>query len=300
VVRARTESLVRVAARFSQSIPGSISKVVPAKRLKLRRPGVCVRCGAELTAGTSAWWEPEERTVTCLTCHPTPAPSPPAPEPAELEVFDHGYAGASLGRAYDRRKARREQRVREAHPRIGELLLKWHAPQHETAFRQGQLAEESVAESLERRTADGPTMLLHNRRMPRGRGDIDHMAVAPTGVFVIDTKDWGGAVRVESPLFGTPKLFVGSRDRTKLVDGLDRQVAAVRDALDALGHSEITIQGIFCLTRADKPLFGTTRFRGHMLLYRKTLAKRLNAAGDLNADTIQTVARELAHAFPPA
>ena len=71
-------------------------------------------------------------------------------------------------------------------------------------------------------------------------------------------------------------------------------------ALNALGHSEITIQGVFCLTRADKPLFGTTRFRGHMLLYRKALAKRLNGAGDLDADAIKTLARELTQAFPPA
>jgi hypothetical protein len=143
-------------------------------------------------------------------------------------------------------------------------------------------------------------MLLHNRRMPSGRGDIDHIAVAPTGVFVIDTKDWRGSVRLESPLFGKPKLLVGGRDRTKLVDGLDRQVAAVRAALEASGYSDITIQGVFCLTRADKLLFGTTRFRGHMLLYRKALAKRLNAAGDLGADTIRILARELSAAFPPA
>lgn len=278
-----------------------MSKVVPGRTLKLGRPGVCVACGVELLAGTAAWWESDERTVTCLTCHAMPAPMPPVPELPELEVFDRGEAGASLAREYDRRKAGRERRVREAHPRIGEFLLKWQdAPQHEAAFRQGQLAEESVAESLERRTADGPVILLHNRRMPKGRGDLDHIAIAPTGVFVIDTKDWGGTVRVESPLFGTPRLLVGGRDRTKLVDGLDRQVAAVRAALEALGRSEITIQGVFCLTRADKPLFGTARFRGHALLYRKALAKRLNAAGDLGADTINSLAHELAHAFPAA
>lgn len=278
-----------------------MSAVVPGRALKLRRADVCVSCGAELLAGTAAWWDSEQRVVTCLACHATSTPTSPVLEPAEIEVFDGGDAGASLGREYDRRKARREERTREAHPRIGELLLNWQeAPQHERAFRQGQLAEESVAESLKTRTANGPTMLLHNRRMPSGRGDIDHIAVAPTGVFVIDTKDWGGSVRLESPLFGKPKLLVGGRDRTKLVDGLDRQVAAVRAALEASGYSDITIQGVFCLTRADKPLFGTTRFRGHMLLYRKALAKRLKAAGDLGADTIRILARELSAAFPPA
>jgi len=37
-----------------------------------------------------------------------------------------------------------------------------------------------------------------------------------------------GEVRVERPWLGKPKLVVNGRDRTKIVDGLDRQVAAVR------------------------------------------------------------------------
>jgi hypothetical protein len=159
-VRARTESAGPVAACFSRRIAQSMTNAVPGRTLKLRRADVCVGCGTELSAGTAAWWDAEARTVTCLTCHTTLSPSSPALEPLEVEVFARGDAGASLGREYDRRRAKREQRVRAAHPRIGEFLLKWQdAPQHETAFRQGQLAEESVAESLERRAADGPTTL---------------------------------------------------------------------------------------------------------------------------------------------
>ncbi len=55
-------------------------------------------------------------------------------------------------------------------------------------------------------------MLLHNRRTPRGRSDIDHIAVTPIGEFVIDTRAWDGNARVKSPLFGTPKLLVGRPD----------------------------------------------------------------------------------------
>lgn len=54
--------------------------------------------------------------------------------------------------------------------------------------------EEAVAEALERRTAEGSTVLLHDRRMPGGRGNVDHIAVAPSGVYVIDTKDLTGKV----------------------------------------------------------------------------------------------------------
>ena len=71
--------------------------------------------------------------------------------------------------------------------------------------------------------------LLHDRRMPRGRGNIDHLAVAPTGVCVTDAKAHKGKVRIARPVFGLEKLLINSRDRTRLLDGLDRQVEAVRE-----------------------------------------------------------------------
>lgn len=213
-------------------------------------------------------------------------------------MLERGQAGASAAREYERRKAHREERTRAAHPIISDALLAVRGqPQHETAFRRGAAGEAAVAESLERRLEGGPAILLHDRRMPRGRGNIDHLAIAPTGVYVVDAKDWSGKVRVATPLLGASKLLIAGRDRTSLIDGLDRQVAAVDDAL---APADITIQGVLCFTRADLPLLGTTRLRGHLLLYRKALAKRLNAQGALSPGAIDALARTLAVAFPPA
>lgn len=103
-------------------------------------------------------------------------------------------------------------------------------PQHQRAWSRGRQGEEAVAEALERRTAEGSTVLLHDRRMPGGRENVDHIAVAPSGVYVIDTKDLTGKVAVRTPVFGQPKLLVAGRDRTKLVAGPERQVAVVREA----------------------------------------------------------------------
>ena len=149
------------------------------------------------------------------------------------------------------------------------------------------------------RTAGGPTVLLHDRRMPGGRGNIDHLAIAPSGVFVIDAKDWKGKVGVTTPLFSTSKLLIAGRDRTKLIDGLDRQVAAVRAALVATPE-DWPVQGVLCFTQADLPWLGTAKMRSHLLLYRKALAKRLNAAGPFSAEQIDATTRALAAAFPPA
>ena len=182
---------------------------VGARKLKIRRHDACVTCGDALAAGTTAWWDPEARTIACTACWDSEHMSP-APAEAPLQLGD---PGASLMREHERRRRNREQRTREAHPRIGGLLLALQgAPQHESAFHQGALAERAVADSLAIRTDSDRIITLHNRRMPTGRGDIDHLAIAPTGVWVIDKKDWKGKVEISAPWFGTPELLIRGRD----------------------------------------------------------------------------------------
>lgn len=265
-----------------------------ARSLILRKDDLCAGCGTHVAAGTRATWDATARSVTCPSCSKrTPR------DLSRLEILDRGAAGASAAREYDRRKTNRETRIRSEHPRLGGVILALSdEPQHQRAWDRGRQGEEAVAEALERRTADGAAVLLHDRRIPGSRANIDHIVVAPSGVYVVDAKDIVGKVVVRTPMFGQPKLVVAGRDRTKLIDGLDRQVAAVTAAL--AGASVPSVLGVLCFTRADLPLLGTTRIRGHVLLYRKALAKRLNDDGPLDAGQIEAVARRLAAAMPAA
>jgi hypothetical protein len=207
-----------------------------------------------------------------------------------------------VAREYRRRRDKREARIRAAHPWIGGLLLALgRAPQREAAFHQGELGETEVAAYLERHLEHGPAILLHDRRMPRGHGNIDHLAIAPTGVYVIDAKNLHGKVRIANPLFGSAKLLVNGRNRTKLVDGLDRQVRVVRDALATSAHPDVPLWGVLCFTSsADLPLLGQLKMREHVMLHRRTLAKRLGKTGPLQTPAIDALARALAAALPPA
>jgi hypothetical protein len=242
------------------------------------------------------WWDPAAKTVTCPDCHELTVAGADAHHGA---TPDRGAAGASAGREHERRRTNRETRIRNAHPHLGGLLL-WltDAPQHERAFRTGQLGEVAVGQSLEKRTAEGSAVVLHDRRMPLGRGNIDHIAVTPSGVYVIDAKAHSGTVRVEKHLFGATKLRIAGREHTKLIDGLDRQVAAVRAAVDSADHANAPVQGVLCFTNADLPVLRTLTMRGHLLLYRRALAKRLNSDGDLQPAAIDSIAR--ATELPPA
>ncbi len=223
-------------------------------------------------------------------------PSEPVPN-----ALDRGRPGASVGREYRRRRGNREARVRRRHPHIGGLLLALGtSPQHERAFAHGQLGEETVARALERRLANGPAALLHDRRMPGGYGNIDHLAVAPRGVYVIDAKAIKGKVRVRRGGPGTSRLQINGRTRNKLVLGLARQVDAVRSGLDAEGHRGAPVTGVLCFTEADFPLFGRMQIDGYLLRHRRALAKELNASGPLTPQAIDSLLCSLSERFPPA
>jgi hypothetical protein len=117
--------------------------------------------------------------------------------------------------------------------------------------------------------------------MPRGHGNIDHLAVAPAGVFVIDSKRYTGKVVVDEG----ERLLVKGRERRKIVDGLDRQVEVVRAALRDFGQGEVEVQGVLCFVKRNFALGeGKQTVRGHLLLRRRSLARHLTAKGPLGPE----------------
>jgi hypothetical protein len=279
-----------------------------SRMLKLRWPARCGICGCPLDSGARASWDSDTRLVTCPACLMGAAGEPARSRPVLSQgsapahaTLDRGLPGASAHREYRRRRGNREARVRQRHPRIGGLLLALAgSPQHERAFERGRLGEETVARALERRLARGPAVLLHDRRMPHSYGNIDHLAVAARGVYVIDAKAIKGKVQVRPGRSGTSRLQVNGRTRDKLVLGLARQVDAVRGQLDAHGHGDVPVTGALCFTEADFPLFGRTHVEGYLLRHPRLLAKELNASGPLTPHTIEDLARELQQWFPAA
>jgi hypothetical protein len=219
--------------------------------------------------------------------------------------FDLGTAGAGARREYERRRANRERRTRESHPHIGNLLLKLQdAPEHEKAWATGAAGEKALAAFLLKRCPE--VIVLHDRRIPRSRANIDHLAVAPSGVYVIDAKVYKGKIEVRKPFFGDEQLVIAGRSKPKLVEGLQRQVEAVQSALDSAGQ-QVPVHGCFCFINpkgqaggSGIPLLRTLNINGFSLYYPRKLAKRLNGPGELTQDRIEVVSESLARLFPSA
>jgi hypothetical protein len=210
----------------------------------------------------------------------------------------NGKAGASARREHERRKAKREAAVRERHPRVGGVIIALQdAPQHESRWARGAGGEELVEQALTKRCPN--VAVLHDRRIPGSRANIDHIAVAPSGIWVIDTKRYKGKLQVANPLFGKPTLRVGGRDQTKLVDGLVKQVELVIAAVADVGL-DAPVHGCFCFVDSELPLIGTPSINGFTIFGRKGLARQLNRAGSLASDGAATLVAALSERFPTA
>jgi hypothetical protein len=227
----------------------------------------------------------------------------------DSESGGFGEPGRSARREYERRRQRRE--VSKRHWVVGLLrdLLGLSRTERRRLARDerwadGAEGEELLAAELARRCP--LVLMLHDRRLPGTRANIDHVAVAASGVYVIDTKRYKGKIEVHSPLFGQAKLKIAGRDRTNLIDGLDGQVAAVRAALVDMG-SDIPVHGALCFVApkgrfADVglPVLRTLNIRGYALYYARRLAKRLNGPGPLSPEFARIVHAELAKRLPAA
>ncbi|MDQ1723518.1 MAG: hypothetical protein QOG52_546, partial [Frankiaceae bacterium] len=286
------------------------------KLMPLRYAGTCRTCGEALLAKTKAAYDPDTKTVLCLSCAgsedgrlstATPQALVP-PIPQQASPASPGVAGESLQREYERRSAKREKNIREAHPRIGGFLLAvTNEPQSTRAFAQGAIGERKAADRLTELCGNSVLLLL-NRKLGKGRrdGDIDVLAVTSAGVRVIDVKrykDAAVAVRRTGGLFSPVReqLMIAGRDRSNLLESLNRQREAVQAALATFDSPvPIAVERGFCFVDANLPMFGTPTIDGVPLMGPKGTAASLNAAtGVLDRETRDRIHRHLAETLPP-
>ena len=142
--------------------------------------------------------------------------------------------------------------------------------------------------------------MLHDRRIPGSRANIDHIAIGPGGVTVIDAKNYQGKVRAEArggllrPR--TEHLMIRGRDQTKLIDGVRRQVELVRTVCDATD-----VRGALCMANVDGlPTIGRVTVSGIAVDGPKRIAALARRPGSLTTAEIELLAVTLATALPCA
>ena len=103
--------------------------------------------------------------------------------------------------------------------------------------------------------------------------------------------------KADSSAHEQKKLLVGSRDCTKLADGMVKQVQVVETTIG----NDVPIHGVLCFVEADWPLIGGAfRTRGVEVLWPKKLYTKLQESGPIEPADIDDLHRRLATALPPA
>src|SRR3954451_7201780 len=254
--------------------------------------GVCSRCRTPLLRGTPAIWERTTRTLRCIECPTQSSASPPA--------VDYGVAGRSARAEAERRAATREREISErwGDGFVGSLVRAFSdEPQSTRAWAIGAAGEEKVAAELA--TVPG-LKVLNDRRVPGTRGNIDHIVIAPAGVFVVDAKNYRGRIEIRDRggfLTTDERLYVGRRDCSRLVDGLLRQLDPVRAALrDTVG---VPVTPVLCFVDGEWPLFGSSgEYRGVRLESERSLKTLVTRQDVFNAVSIERLAAMVARALP--
>lgn len=279
--------------------------------INLRRAGRCPGCGTELAVGTRAGWDAVSETVTCVACLP-----------GDEVPIDRGHAGASVVRTYQRRAERHQKAeqarveadrawrktVKDEHPVLGRLAAAVRPkaeirpePQHVRSWATGAPGETRVGEVLD--GIEG-IVALHDRRIPGRTANIDHIAVTPSAIWVIDAKryldkkveyhDAGGLFRTDE------RLLVGGRNRTKLADVMTDQVETVSGVLVKVGV-EATVRPMLCFVGSTWGLFAKPfMVRGVAVAWPLALPEVLGRPGPNDGEDIQRLARTLAPSLPPA
>lgn len=90
-------------------------------------------------------------------------------------------------------------------------------------------------------------------RVPGSLANIDHVAIGPRGIFVIDAKHYAGKIEkrdVGGWVRRDERLFVRGRDRTKLAEAMERQVDVVSRAVGS-AEPPVCITPVLCFVDAE-------------------------------------------------
>lgn len=280
------------------------------KHLFLSKPDTCSVCHAEMPVGTAAWWDRTNRKVTCEHCHAPSAEVPSSERPKIVDPSDarpdqfpairKGMAGQSSLDEFRRRHDKREARIDAKFGRLaGVVKFLTDDPQSIRAWAKGSAGERLLAASLEKNLGNH-SIILSDRRVPKTRGNIDHLVIASSGVWVIDAKNYSGLVeqRDVGGWFKVDKrLFVGGRDRSKILEGLTWQVDAVATALDG---RDVPVSPALCFTDAEWRLFAKPFvLRGVFVSGPNALARRIEENPKLTREKVLEIASHLSLALPP-
>ena len=243
----------------------------------LRYGGICDSCGAKIDVRSTGWHDPDLKKVRCASCGPL----------AEVDV-----AGETHEMSPD--------------PIGGSAALREGRSRHDHKWVKGAAGEYLMDQSLRNRLSKD-AVILTDRQIPGTKANIDHLVVASSGVWIIDTKNWKGRIEYKgSSSFSTdPRLYVAGKDRTAVVEAMYAMVIPVAKAIDnrsvPVNPALVFIDGDWATAALPRLMMNRPyQHLGVWITPPKILAKMINEAGPLDNQAVQVLGVKLDHLFVPA
>jgi hypothetical protein len=170
--------------------------------------------------------------------------------------------------------------------------LRFRASQPTRAWRDGARGERATARRLQRLERHG-YVVLHDLQVPGSHANIDHLAVGPAGVFVIDSKYYRGALQ----LGGEGMLWYGGYP---LAQQLATAVWATLRVAEALQlPPEVPVVPLLVIHRAPVPWGGLT-VAGVQVIPPSALVDTLGREAVLLAAQVELIAGQAIARLHPA
>lgn len=188
--------------------------------------------------------------------------------------------------------------------RVGRLAKVFTSePQSTAAWAKGSVGEHRLGLRLSRDLAD-VGVVLHDRVVSGTKRTIDHLVVAPSGIWIVEAKNCKGRIgRRDCGDWGHEDLrvYVDGKDRTKLVSEVTWQTGTVQLVLELIGFGDVPIHRALCFTDSEWSLF-TRPFQidDVWIIWAKRLVKMARDSGPLDDHDIRTIATHLADRLPSA
>ncbi|MEV4174702.1 nuclease-related domain-containing protein [Nonomuraea sp. NPDC049709] len=144
---------------------------------------------------------------------------------------------------------------------LADTLQRWRVHSPAAAWRKGARGERATARRLRSLELAGYAV-LHDRRLPRSKANLDHLVIGRAGVIVIDSKQWHRNTRI-SGRHG--QLWIGRRPADALVKAAAFEARRVAELLRAAGWT-VPVTPVVAVHGARLPRWGTLTVSGVTLL----------------------------------
>lgn len=167
------------------------------------------------------------------------------------------------------------------------VLQQWLGTRRTTeAWRIGAEGEEATAAALA--SLEPEWTLVHDLEIPRSKANVDHVAVGPGGVVVIETKNVAADVAIRGG-----RLRRGGRSADAWVAEVRREAAAVQATLDVVAPG-VTARPVILVHGGVDSGWGRPQIDEIVVAGPKTIRKWMNKLrATLSASQIEEIAAEL-------